>query len=206
MPSSPLAQPGLRDLPMPVSGRGLAVLFSVVALLVITRWDLASAELHAMFGRGNWVADTDWLLVGLGIFFLFCATYDVQPRPDLATLAAGFVGGTLIEIWGTRTGLWHYFTWERPPLWILPAWSMSALANERLLRLFLLRLSPRARERVIADSDGGIAWRRAYYSVFGAFFAGLLWWTRQRFWTLTTSWSACSCSARSGDRAFPSTL
>jgi hypothetical protein len=38
----------------------------------------------------------------------------------------------LAEFWGTRLGLWTYYTGEAPPLWIVPAWSVGALVIERL--------------------------------------------------------------------------
>lgn len=148
------AQPGLRE-PTRFNGlgwRGFCALVSVVAILGTARFDLASAEWHAMFGNGIHV---DWLLAGLGSFFVFCSVFDVHPRLDAATLVAGFVGGTIIEVWGTRTGLWHYYTFERPPLWILPAWSMSALSNERILRLVLSALPANLRERIIAEEYCG---------------------------------------------------
>jgi hypothetical protein len=173
---APLAQPGLRDVPVRLDWRGPVALFALAATLAAVRFDLAYAEWQSMFSGDG--AHVDWLLVGLGVFFLFCAVYDVNVRLDLATLATGFLGGTIIEIWGTRTGLWHYYTFERPPLWILPAWSMSALANERLLRLALSRLRDHPRELVIADPSGTPAWRFTHRLVFGTLFAAFLWWSR----------------------------
>jgi hypothetical protein len=61
-------------------------------------------------------------------------------RRDLPLALVGLVGGGLIEAWGTRTGLWTYFTRETPPLFILPAWPMAALATARVAGL----LRPRA--------------------------------------------------------------
>jgi hypothetical protein len=46
-----------------------------------------------------------------------------------------------IESWGTQTQLWTYFTLERPPLWIIPAWPIASLSIDRLTRL-LNRLVP----------------------------------------------------------------
>jgi hypothetical protein len=45
------------------------------------------------------------------------------------------VGGLVIEAWGTQTNLWHYYTTERPPLWIIPAWPIATLSIDRITRL-----------------------------------------------------------------------
>jgi hypothetical protein len=45
------------------------------------------------------------------------------------------VGGLLIEAWGTLTEIWSYYTAERPPLWIIPAWPVAALTIDRLAAL-----------------------------------------------------------------------
>jgi hypothetical protein len=173
----PTAQPGLRE-PARFSRlgwQGFGLMLAVVAALGAARSDLAGAELHAMFGNGLHV---DWLLMGLGIFFLFCSVFDVSPRLDLATLAAGFAGGTMIEIWGTRTGLWHYYTFEKPPLWILPAWSMSALSNERILRVVLSRMPAAWRERVISEEHPSPFVSGVYRAITIPLLFFFLWWAR----------------------------
>jgi hypothetical protein len=59
----------------------------------------------------------------------------VSPRRDLVLLAVGFAGGGVIEWWGTTSQIWTYFTLERPPLWILPAWPIAAVAIDRMSQL-----------------------------------------------------------------------
>ena len=63
-------------------------------------------------------------------------------RADAPIVVVSTLGGLAIESWGTHTGLWTYFTRERPPLWIIPAWPVASLAIDRLTR-GLNRLSPR---------------------------------------------------------------
>jgi len=41
----------------------------------------------------------------------------------------------VIEGWGTQTSLWVYYTNERPPLWIIPAWPIASLSIDRLFRV-----------------------------------------------------------------------
>jgi hypothetical protein len=89
----------------------------------------------------------DWLLAGTWVFMAALLTWDVSVRRDLVMLAVGFVGGGVIEWWGTNTQIWTYFTAERPPLWILPAWPIATLAIERLSRLLDRALEEASRSR-----------------------------------------------------------
>ena len=77
----------------------------------------------------------DWLLAGTWVAMAALLTWNVVPRRDVLLFAVGAVGGGVIEWWGTNTRLWSYFTAERPPLWILPAWPIAALSIDRLARL-----------------------------------------------------------------------
>jgi len=53
----------------------------------------------------------------------------------LLIIFVGIFGGWAIESWGTQTNLWHYYTAERPPLWIIPAWPIASLSIDRITRL-----------------------------------------------------------------------
>jgi hypothetical protein len=77
----------------------------------------------------------DWLLAGnfLAMFLLILAKADW--RADLKIGLAGLAGGLAIDCWGPQAILWTYYTSERPPLWIIPAWPISSLAIDRLARL-----------------------------------------------------------------------
>lgn len=77
----------------------------------------------------------DWLLAGTWVWMAALLTWGVSARRDLVMLAVGFAGGGVIEWWGTNTQLWTYFTLERPPLWILPAWPIATLAIDRMARM-----------------------------------------------------------------------
>jgi hypothetical protein len=56
-------------------------------------------------------------------------------RTDALIVFVGLVGGLVIESWGTQTEIWTYYTDERPPLWIIPAWPIASLSIDRLVRL-----------------------------------------------------------------------
>lgn len=86
----------------------------------------------------------DWLLAATWVAMAALLCWGVSPRRDLVLLAVGFVGGGVIEWWGTTSRIWTYFTQERPPLWILPAWPIAAIAIDRLSRLF---------DRALGDRD-----------------------------------------------------
>ena len=173
-------QPGLR-LPLGFNRTSFITLAALAAviLFLIFRWPhLAAAEWNAMVRHEDWWRHADWLLAGLGLFFIFCTTFDAHPRLDLATVTAGVIGGAIIEIWGTRAGVWYYYTGERPPLWILPAWGMSALSNERLQRILMVYLPASWREEILTGEVGRPWVRKLYAGVMIALLLFFLWWAR----------------------------
>lgn len=99
-----------------------------------------------LFGSGR----PDWLLLVMWGWLAVVLPWRVRPGRDVLLLVLGFGGGALIETWGTWTGVWWYFTQERPPWWVIPAWSTTALAGERtatLIGLVAGKLSGAARAR-----------------------------------------------------------
>jgi hypothetical protein len=73
----------------------------------------------------------DQLLLSIWVGMAAAITWQVRARYDLRLVLVGLAGGAMIEWWGTNAGLWSYFTNERPPLWILPAWPAAALTIDR---------------------------------------------------------------------------
>lgn len=106
-----------------------------VFLIVYIWWPLAEEYLAYVDWNGPWWLYMDWLL--LGVFFFMSLT--IMARADLKVDAlivfVGIFGGLAIESWGTQTNLWHYYTAERPPLWIIPAWPIASLSIDRITRL-----------------------------------------------------------------------
>ncbi len=74
----------------------------------------------------------DWLLAAIWAFMTLLLAWRIELRRDLTLVFIGLCGGAVIEWWGTTTNLWHYFTAERPPIWILPAWPVAALTIHRM--------------------------------------------------------------------------
>ncbi len=107
----------------------------------------------------------DWLLIGifLAMSILIMAQADI--KSDLPIVLIGLMGGLVIESWGTQTLLWSYYTSERPPLWIIPAWPIASLSIDRLYGL-LKQLTSRLPERTFT---------RLYWLVLPAFYILMLW-------------------------------
>ena len=83
----------------------------------------------------------DWLLAGIWVLMTGLLVWRIDLRRDVPLALVALVGGTVIEWWGTNTNLWFYFTLERPPIWILPAWPVAAMTVDRLVRI-ALRIAP----------------------------------------------------------------
>jgi len=77
----------------------------------------------------------DWLLLGIFLVMSLLIMAKADVKKDLPIVFVGLVGGLVIESWGTQTELWVYYTFERPPLWIIPAWPIASLSIDRLFRL-----------------------------------------------------------------------
>jgi hypothetical protein len=83
----------------------------------------------------------DWLLIGNFLFMSVMIMANANIKADLPIVVIGLLGGLVIEGWGTQTELWRYYTEERPPLWIIPAWPIASLSIDRLYRLIRLGIS-----------------------------------------------------------------
>ena len=105
-----------------------------IFLIVYIWWPLAEEYLAYMDWNGSWWLYMDWLL--LGVFFFMSVTIIARANltTDLLIVFVGICGGLAIESWGTQTNLWHYYTAERPPLWIIPAWPIASLSIDRITR------------------------------------------------------------------------
>ena len=87
----------------------------------------------------------DWLLLGVFLFMSITIVARANLKTDVLIVFVGICGGLAIESWGTQTNLWHYYTAERPPLWIIPAWPIASLSIDRITR-FLNWMIERARQ------------------------------------------------------------
>src|SRR5215208_2371661 len=106
-----------------------------VILIVYIWWPLAEEYLKYVDWDGAWWRYIDWLLVGIFGFMSITIISRANIKTDLLIIFVGVCGGLAIESWGTQTNLWHYYTAERPPLWIIPAWPIASLSIDRITRI-----------------------------------------------------------------------
>lgn len=105
------------------------------ALIVYVWWPLVAEYLSYMDGRYPWYFYVDWLLLGIFVFMSLTIMARADLKVDGLIIIVGLCGGLVIESWGTQTNLWHYYTAERPPLWIIPAWPIASLSIDRMTRM-----------------------------------------------------------------------
>jgi hypothetical protein len=109
--------------------------FVVIFLIIYVWWPLAEQVLSFIDWHGSWWLYMDWLLLGIFAFMSLTIVAHANLRRDLLIVFVGMLGGLVIESWGTQTNLWFYYTAERPPLWIIPAWPIASLSIDRITRL-----------------------------------------------------------------------
>ena len=112
----------------------LSAFVLVCALIVYVWWPLVAEYLSYMDGRLPWYYYVDWLLLGIFLFMSLSIMVRADLKVDLLIVFVGMCGGLVIESWGPQTNLWHYYTAERPPLWIIPAWPIASLSIDRITR------------------------------------------------------------------------
>jgi hypothetical protein len=108
----------------------LLIAASFVFVLVGWGWEL----------YGRW--GTDPLLGGIWLCLTLLMMSRIENRRDVPLVIAGLFGGFLIEWWGTTTELWSYYTAQRPPPWIVPAWPVAALAGDRVVTVIERGMTP----------------------------------------------------------------
>jgi hypothetical protein len=106
----------------------------------------------------------DWLLLGIFAFMTGVLMVGADLGKDAGIIFVGLVGGLVIESWGTQTELWTYYTNERPPLWIIPAWPIASLTIDRMVRGLDLKI-PKNNPRL---------WQISYWLIFPIFYLLLL--------------------------------
>ncbi len=108
--------------------------FITILLIVYVWWPLAEEYLGYVDWNGPWWRYMDWLLLEIFGFMSITIITRANLKTDLLIVFVGICGGLAIESWGTQTNLWHYYTAERPPLWIIPAWPIASLCIDRITR------------------------------------------------------------------------
>ena len=114
----------------------LGIFFLTIGLIIYVWWPLAEELLTYVDWTSAWWLYMDWLLLGIFFFMSLAIVSHANLARDSLTILVAALGGLAIESWGTQTNLWHYYTAERPPLWIIPAWPIATLTINRMV-LFL---------------------------------------------------------------------
>ena len=165
--------------------------FLLCGLIVYVWWPLAQEAMATVNWKEPWWLEMDWLLVGIFAFMSLTIMAQANLRRDALIVFVGMVGGLVIEAWGTQTNLWHYYTAERPPLWIIPAWPIASLSIDRITRgmnwgvkRFLNTKYIKFHEgRTLDTSDTSetFFFRVIYWLIFIAFFALMLYFVAPTF-------------------------
>ena len=113
----------------------LSGFIALLGLISYVWWPLLEAYLQTYNPAYPWWVQFDWLLLGDFLVMTLLIMANTNLKHDLPIAAIGLMGGLVIESWGTQTELWTYYTSERPPLWIIPAWPIASLSIDRLFAL-----------------------------------------------------------------------
>jgi hypothetical protein len=161
--------------------------FLVCGLIAYIWWPLTREALAFINWKGPWWLYIDWLLLGIFAFMSLTIIARADLGRDALIVFVGMCGGLVIESWGTQTNLWHYFTAERPPLWIIPAWPIATLSIDRMTRSldwgiihFLKKHNNRQgySGRILPEP---LIFKTAYWIIFLGFFALMLYFTAPTF-------------------------
>jgi hypothetical protein len=163
--------------------------FLTIFLIVYIWWPLAEEVLSYIDWNGPWWLYMDWLLIGVFLFMSLTIISRADLRTDGLIVFVGVFGGLAIESWGTQTNLWHYYTAERPPLWIIPAWPIASLSIDRITR-FLDWLSKKLTTKFTKNTEKRL-FRISVDSVFSVVnFKTLYWITFASFYALMLAFVA----------------
>ncbi|HSK88632.1 MAG TPA: hypothetical protein VK880_09760, partial [Anaerolineales bacterium] len=133
-------------------------------------WPLAEEYLAYVDWNGEWWRYMDWLLLGIFGFMSVTIIARANLKTDLLIIFVGICGGLAIESWGTQTNLWFYYTEERPPLWIIPAWPIASLSIDRITRALNFFTT-----KVTKGHEGfSFGWKIIYWLTFAAFLSLML--------------------------------
>lgn len=161
----------------PTSYPLLTLFLLTLVIIGLIWWPLAADYLRYVDWGGAWWRYIDWLLIGNFAFMSLLIMAGADFKRDALIVFVGMCGGLVIESWGTQTHIWTYYTNERPPLWIIPAWPIASLAIDRLVRL-LDALVPKTGSLI----TGLIYW--PVFAIFSALMLAFVWPTLDKFMTL----------------------
>lgn len=140
-----------------------------IFLIIYIWWPLAEEYLKYVDWNGAWWRYIDWLLIGIFGFMSMTILVGANLKTDLLIVFVGVWGGLAIESWGTQTNLWHYYTAERPPLWIIPAWPIASLSIDRITRGLNFLTT-----KLTKEHKGDWLFKMLYWTTFASFLGLML--------------------------------
>jgi hypothetical protein len=161
--------------------------FLICGLIVYVWWPLAQEAVAYVNWSGPWWLYMDWLLLGIFSFMTLTIIAHATLGRDALIVFVGMFGGLVIESWGTQTNLWHYFTTERPPLWIIPAWPIASLSIDRITRMLnwgvkrLYTKDTKEHERKNFETLVSVVFRIFYWIIFAGFYGLMLYFVAPTF-------------------------
>jgi hypothetical protein len=160
--------------------------FLICGLIIYVWWPLAKEAMAFINWSGPWWLYMDWLLLGIFTFMTLTIIAYANLGRDALIVFVGMFGGLVIESWGTQTNLWHYFTSERPPFWIIPAWPIASLSIDRITRIFNYLTTkyttwfPKGMEPE-EKNLGSFVFKLLYWAIFIGFFGLMLYFVAPTF-------------------------
>jgi hypothetical protein len=155
--------------------------FLVCGLIAYVLWPLAAEALAYVDWGGAWWLYMDWLLLGIFAFMSLTIVARANLERDALIVFVGLCGGLVIESWGTQTNLWHYFTAERPPIWIIPAWSIASLSIDRITRLMNWGIKHLTTMKTKEHIEKNLAIKIIYWAIFIGFCGSMLYFVAPTF-------------------------
>ena len=143
--------------------------FITIILIIYIWWPLAVEYFAYVDWTGPWWRYIDWLLIGIFGFMSVTIIARADLKTDLLIIFVGICGGLAIESWGTQTNLWFYYTDERPPLWIIPAWPIASLSMDRITCVMNFLTT-----KVTKEHKGDLFFRILYWLTFSSFLGMML--------------------------------
>jgi hypothetical protein len=144
---------------------------ALLGMVAFWRRDLFFEAFRVTAGQLRLGGQARWRVVGeialfgsIVLMTLRTVPARIEPKRDALIALYATLLGWLIEAWGTRAGVWSYYTGERPPLWIVPGWTLGALVIDRAAEELEARLGRRL-----------AGWRFVGYWGFTAAFALVFW-------------------------------
>ncbi len=166
----------------------LGIFFLTIGLIIYIWLPLAQELLAYVDWTGAWWLYMDWLLLGIFFFMSIAIVSHANLARDSLIILVATLGGLAIESWGTQTNLWHYYTAERPPLWIIPAWPIATLTINRMvrfLRFLNTKITKKHEEKKEKNLENFVSFvfnpKTLYWILFPAFFALMLFFVAPTF-------------------------